>query len=399
MNRKILLLSSSVPPALNAVAAVVGHLARQFSRDEMILLGSSDEDAPAERWDAAWPAVEYIRDPSRSARRAKRFLRKLVFPALYRRGLRLARVHGCTDVLAVFPFEEHLLAGMLIARAHGGRFFPYLHNTYLEQRAGFFGWVARRLQPRLFAAAAHVFVMSDGMLDHYRKNYPDLEGRISPLYHPFDGDLPSGPPPPAGTPPHFVMLGSVNPSNEDAAARLFQAVLDLPGSRLTLVGKEGDDVRRRLALPGDRVGAIQVPRDQLMAQLQLADVLLLPHGLTGPWPAVEYQTMFPTKTIEYLFSGRPILAHTPPRCFVTDFLVRNDCAMVVDNPDSAALRRAAANLLADRGLRARLVANATRTAARFCAPSVAGHLRSVVASSAGGRENSTFGGGRREGAA
>ena len=390
MNSKILLLSSSVPPALNAVAAVVGHLARQFSRQEMVLLGSCDRDAPAETWEEAWPAIEYVRDISRTLPRGRRWARKLIFTALYRRGLRLAREHGCRDVVAVFPYEEHLLAGMLVARARRGRFFPYLHNTYLEQRSGLFGWVARRLQPRLFAAAAHIFVMSDGMLDHYRRNYPGLAGKVSALYHPFDGDLPVGSPPAARTPPHFIMLGSVNPSNEDAAARLFRAVLDLPGSQLTLIGRESGAVRRRLALPVDRVRCLQVSRDELMDQLRSADVLLLPHGLTGPWPAVEYHTMFPTKTIEYLFSGRPILAHVPRGCYITNFLVQNDCAAVVENPDSDALRQTARDLLYDDELRARLVANAARAAARFRAQSVAAHLRTVVSSCADPLDNAAF---------
>ncbi len=388
MTTKILLLSSSVPPALNAVAAVVGHLARQFSQDEMVLVGSSDDDAPAERWDAAWPAIEYVRDVSRRLPRARRWARKFFSPVLYRKGLKLARKYGCRDVLAVFPYEEHLLAGMLIARALGGRFFPYLHNTYLEQRSGLLGWAAQRLQPRLFTAAAHIFVMSDGMLDHYRRNYPGLERKISALYHPFDGDLPVGAPPPARTPPHFLMLGSVNPSNEDAAARLFRVVLDFPGSFLTLIGRESEAVRQRLALPIDRVRALQVSRDQLMDELRAADVLLLPHGLTGPWPEVEYRTMFPTKTIEYLFSGRPILAHVPQGCYITTFLVRNNCAVVVENADSVALRQAALDLLNNKELRARVVANAARTAARFRAINVATHLRSVVASCADPLSNS-----------
>lgn len=381
---KILVISSSVPPALNAVSAVVGHLARQFTRDEMVLVGSSDEDAPVESWDDEWPAIEYVKDYSRIIPRGRRWVRMLVFPTLFRRGLKCAAEHGCKAVLAVFPYEEHLLAGLLIARAIGARFFPYLHNTYLEQRSNFHGWLAKRLQPRFFAAAAHIFVMSDGMLEHYRESYPWLIHKLSALYHPFTGDPPRGSPPRAQFPPHFMMLGSVNPSNEDAATRLFRAVLDLPGSRLTLIGRESQAVRRRLALPDDRVRAMQVSRDQLMDYLRSADVLLLPHGLTGPWPEVEYQTMFPTKTIEYLFSGRPILAHMPRGCHITRFLVQNSCALVVEDADIDVLRIAIDKILNDDKLRTRLVVNAARVAERFRAGNVADHLRTIVSSCVAG---------------
>ena len=62
-----------------------------------------------------------------------------------------------------------------------------------------------------------------------------------------------------------------------------------------------------------------ISRDEVLARLGQADVLFLPHGLTGSWAAEEYRTIFPTKTIEYLISGRPILAHTPPDRFLTRF--------------------------------------------------------------------------------
>lgn len=381
MTTKILLLSSSVPPALNAVAAVVGHLARQFSRDEMVLVGSSDEDAPAERWDAAWPAIEYVRDVSRAAPRARRWLRKTSFPALLRTSLRVAREHRCGAVVAVFPYEEHLLAGLLVARKMRATYFPYLHNTYLDQRRGLERWVAARLQPRVFAAASHVFVMSDGMLEVFRQRYPELGSRVSPLYHPFSDPPTSKPPPAAGDPPHFVMLGSVNPSNEDAASRLFAVALAIPGGRLTIIGRNEESLTHRLGLPPDRVRLLRVSRDELLDRVREGDVLLLPHGLRGRWAPIEYQTMFPTKTIEYLFSGRPILAHTPKGCFLTRFLEQHECAVVVDEPDREALAAAAARLLHDHALRHQVVRGAERVAQRFHAPAVAADLRRAVAAS------------------
>ena len=378
MTTKILLLSSSVPPALNAVAAVVGHLARQFSRDEMVLVGSSDEDAPTERWEEGWPAIQYVKDLSRAAPRARRWLRKTSFPALVRTSLRVAREHRCGAVVAVFPYEEHLLAGLLVAQRTGATFFPYLHNTYFDQRRGLERWIAARIQPSVFAAASHVFVMSDGMLEVFRQRYPELEGRVSPLYHPFSDPAPSETPPAVGVPPHFVMLGSINPSNQDAASRLFAVALAIPGSRLTIIGRNEESLTRRLGLPPDRTRLLRVSRDELLERVREGDVLLLPHGLQGRWAPIEYQTMFPTKTIEYLFSGRPILAHTPKGCFLTRFLEQHECAVVVDEPDNGALTAALERLLKDNALRHQVVRRAQHVSQRFHAPAVAAHLRRVV---------------------
>jgi glycosyltransferase involved in cell wall biosynthesis len=115
-----------------------------------------------------------------------------------------------------------------------------------------------------------------------------------------------------------------------------------------------------------------------VAALALCDVMLLPHGFTGPYHPVEYETIFPTKTIEYLISGRPILAHTPPGAFLTRFLRDHDCALVVDTPDHAAVLAAVQRLLTDAPLRARLVRNALKAAEQFQVKRVVAEFREVL---------------------
>ena len=108
-------------------------------------------------------------------------------------------------------------------------------------------------------------------------------------------------------------------------------------------------------------------------------MVLLPHIFQYPAAAHdEYRTIFPTKTIEYLISGRPILAHSPADSFLTQFLKENDCALVVDEPDVGMLRAAIERLRSDNELRDRLVRNALRTARMFQAPHVAAEFRKWV---------------------
>lgn len=376
---KLLLLAGSVPPGVSAVASVVGNLARQFGRDEMVLLGPEERDAPPETWRDEWPRIFTHRRFCNQMRRGNRWFRKLAVPGLYRRTLGVARSQGCRSVMAVFPTEEHLLVGALVARRLGVPFYPYLHNTYLDQRAGFERWIARRLQPRVFARARHVFVISDGMLALFHRRYPELEGRCSALRHPFSAPVPpAAAPPPVGERPHFLMIGNLNASNEDAASRLFRVVARVPGSRLTVLGPHHPSVIERLGLRREGVRVDRVSRDVLLDEVRAADALLLPHGLDGRWSPVEYETMFPTKTIEYLFSGRPILAHTPPDCFLTRFLRSHGCAVVVDRADEEELEAAVRSICRDPSLRERVVRGAVATAAMFHAAGVAAHLREVL---------------------
>jgi hypothetical protein len=118
-----------------------------------------------------------------------------------------------------------------------------------------------------------------------------------------------------------------------------------------------------------------VSRDVLIARLREADIVGLPHGFQGSLPPEEYRTIFPTRTIEYLLCGRPILAHAPPNCYLTRFLKEHECALVVDQPSVPDLLVAIERLRTDAQLRSDLVRNALRAAAIFHAPRVAAELR------------------------
>jgi glycosyltransferase involved in cell wall biosynthesis len=144
---------------------------------------------------------------------------------------------------------------------------------------------------------------------------------------------------------------------------------------LSIYGANDPNHLRSIGLLRDGMQCATVSREELLRNLRAADVLLLPHGLTGSFSIEEYRTIFPTKTIEYLMSGRPILAHTLSDCFLTRFLRKHDCALIVDKPDVQALREALERLRTDYPLRRRLAENALKAARQFQAKDVAAELR------------------------
>jgi glycosyltransferase involved in cell wall biosynthesis len=376
----ILLISWTVPPAASGSAIIVGNLARQFNSDEMVLVGEKPPNAPTVRWSERWPAIHLLNSSNLDNRRGARWIRRLQFPWMLSRTVRLAKQFNCRKVVAVFPKEDHLLLGYLTALRTGAAFFPYFHNTYLDQRQGIEGAFARWLQPRVFQAATRVFVMSEGMVELYRERYPGV--RCSALVHSFNDAIPAFAPPPAPGPIlNFVFSGNVNESCRDAAVRLCDAVVQSRNTKLNLLSGTSRAYLARLGILRDEVRCEAVSRDDLLPRLREADVVLLPHGFNGSGAAAEYRTIFPTKTIEYLISGRPILAHAPPDCFLTKFLKRHDCALLVDNRDPNALRQAIERLRTDADLRAALVRNALQAARQFQADRVAAEFRRALGDS------------------
>jgi glycosyltransferase involved in cell wall biosynthesis len=374
---KVIVLCRNIPPAPTGASVVIGNLARQFRPHEMVIVGSYYVHTPPQQWSPEWPALKYAIVQLPNGWRGARWLRWIQFPLLLLRAGLTMLTEGCQAIIVVFPDEVFLLVAYLLARLTNKPVFPYLLNTYLENRPG--NRLARWLQPRIFRLATHVFVMSEGMRRLYQNNYPGLP--CSALVHSSNERIPEVDEivsPPMHEPIRLVMFGNVGPSNADAARRFAEMARSSPDLRLTVFSGTSRSYLKQLGLSGDNITVETVSYDVLMERLKQSDVILLPHGFSGPTADEEIVTIFPTRTIEALLSQRPILAHTPPNCFLSEFLRQHECARIVDEADVGALMRAVAELREDPELRVRLVRRALLAAEQFQAGTVAAHLRKVV---------------------
>ncbi len=376
---RILYVSRSVPPGASGSAVIAGNLAKQFTPREMVVVGAWFLQSPPVKWEGRWPKIIYASLHPPEHWRGGRVIRWAQFPYILLRIL-LAALR-CDVILATYPDEIYLMAAYFAAVLTGKPLYLYFHNTYLEHDRGnlFPAW----LQPRVFARARHVFVMSKGMQALYRRYYPQLS--CSPLVHSFNEDLPEAsqfdPAAPRNTPLMIALSGSVNASNDGAVAHMAQALKAMPQVRMTIYSKTGARYLEKLGVQGEQFRLTTVSRDVLLAELGKADIVFLPHGFGERETIEEVQTIFPTRTIEYLICGQPILAHAPADCFLADFLREHDCALLVTEPDAAALQQAVTRLQNDAALREKLVHNALKAAQQFHAPQVAARLREVLQTS------------------
>src|SRR5215470_11117436 len=96
---RILFLSMGVPPLVTGQTTVVTNLAAQFSRDEMIVAGEKPYAGPPFQWREDWPEIIYLIKSWPITRRGKRLRRRLSFPLLLFRCLRLARRYRCKYIV------------------------------------------------------------------------------------------------------------------------------------------------------------------------------------------------------------------------------------------------------------------------------------------------------------
>ena len=119
MPGKILYLSWSVPPDTSGSAIIALNLAKQFTRDEMLLAGEWPHCKPPVQWNPGWPELHYVQSVWPVTRRGVRFWRMLQFPFMIVKCLWLIRKHKVDRIVAVFPKGQFLFAGYLLARLSG----------------------------------------------------------------------------------------------------------------------------------------------------------------------------------------------------------------------------------------------------------------------------------------
>jgi glycosyltransferase involved in cell wall biosynthesis len=379
---RMLIVTPVVPPVPTAGAFVVKGLLSRFDPDEVVLAARRwDQNPPDQTHASSGHPIHFLGGEWQGPKRGKRFvawLKWLLLPGMSRRLVRLARAMQCGAVLGIFPDELSLCAGLRVARRLGVPFFPYFHNTYCENRRGLSRLLATWIQNRVFRHAQVVFVMSDGMREEWQSLYRHV--RFESLVHTFDEPIAAPPPLPAivGPTVRLGYLGLISEANLDALKRICQVVNSADHLSLNIYSGASDWQLEHNGLTGERIRHTQPSDAELLEALRSNDILILPHGLTGGLAEIEYRTIFPTRTIPYLLSGRPILAHSARGSFLSRWLRDNDCAELVEDPDPQALLSAIDRLSHDQPRREQLVQNALAAAEQFRADRVVGNMKEIV---------------------
>lgn len=377
---KILLITYSLPPTPTGSATVTGNLQMAALADEMAIAGAAPYPRVPRLSTPGRPVIEYISWRTASFRGAG-LLRLCQWPLSCLLAWFYMKKHRCDGIMAQYPNTEFLLMGYVLSILTGAKFFPYLHNSFADnvrRGAGAQRWYDI-LEKRVFKRASAVFVISDGLKQWYLEKY----GANCPLVvirHIFNEKKPSQTSAQAPVVRRYAMVGSVNPSNLSSAKKLIELVLASDADACVALSS-GTPVEylRQHGMLRDRVWQTpRLSRAELMAHLSNVDAVLLPHGHAGKLTEIEYRTIFPTKTIEYLISGRPILALCPDSSFLHAFLEENQCAWILDeaNPEDQEARLR--EFIRNPELRRKLVENALRAAGLFQAEEVIRQWRNAI---------------------
>ena len=381
---KILLVSWSTLPNKGGSSIIVENLARNFGKDELVVLGGKTffQNVNVNRR-ADSPKFEYFLSEMHIFGRGNRFFawfRKWRFKSLINKIKTIIKEEGIDYVIGVYPNPIYCHAACIAAKVLNIPFSSYFHNTYIENVA-ITDQNAANIQKEIFDQSDHIFVMSKGMQRFYEKKYK--YNKFIPLIHTYN-QLPkklkkSGLPGIEKSHYKLVAIGNFNESNMDATLRFAAAIRENPKYSLSLFTHVPKILLRKRGMDVTNINYEGfVNPDEVHLVLQNYDICVLTHGFTGGYGEIEYQTIFPTRTIPLLLSGKPIIAHSPKGSFLNDFIKENQCAELVDEPSSEAIIRGLDKITNDLSYQQALVEASKETAKKFYGPEVVKQLKAIL---------------------
>jgi hypothetical protein len=368
-------------PQTGGSSVIVENLAKNFKKQEMLVFGSASfmQQNNVNRAINGPKFIYFFSELSFFGRGARFFdwFRKLRFNSLIKSLRKTINEEGITHVIGVYPNAFYCLAACRAAKAEGIPFNSYFHNTYVENIA-ITEPKAIHIQEEVFENSQTVFVMSNGMQSFYEQKYK--LNKFVPLVHTFD-EFPTKSNKGTSKKEHYklVAIGNFNESNLDATKRFLNAIKGNPKYSLSVYTHVPKLLLQKRGIDTTQINYRgSVNPDQIHEVLQDYDICVLTHGFKGGYGEVEYQTIFPTRTIPFLLSGKPIFAHSPKSSFLNTFIKENKCAELVDEESVEGIMKGLENISNNLSYQNELVVNAEKAAKQFYGPSVAKLLVDVV---------------------
>ena len=390
MNGRMLVVSWTLFPWPTGSAVIVNNLASMFKSEDLLLVGEKCDFATDDKWPDTYPEIKYL-DSSMGISvlgYGKRYIKWLFINRITNKIHDIINENQIDRLLCIYPNDYYLYAAYKASVRAKIPFYVWFHNTYLENMTGIRQLLAHWIQGRILKYSSLNLAISEGLREFYGESYPQF--RFKTLNHGFK--LPSR------LPKHnssrkrprfsFVYTGNLNESCRDASIRLLKAILKDERNTLHIYSGTPMTVFEKFKISSRNSfhhGFVSL--EELSKVLGNYDVMLLPHGFEGGRSQVEYDTIFPTRTIPLLVSGKPILAHTPPQAFLTRFLKQHDCALIVDEKSEESIQLAIEKIKKDKALVSKIVGNAFKASKYFDVRNVYRSLIELLDEAVGDRQH------------
>jgi glycosyltransferase involved in cell wall biosynthesis len=373
--RRFLVVSGYFPPIVGGTSTVVRNLLAAFDPASFAVVAEAPSSLDG-RHNAPAPAGIRVRRVGlpRLIRRLPfftRFARRARFaltPLIRRAILRSARRLRAERLVALYPswpfllaaFQAHRITGIPLITYYMDVTDPHPSSHPLDLQA------IRHMEEVILKSASRRLVLSEIIAHDLRARYG-----LDSVVVPHSIDIPAmlqraaAAPPAIPVPGKEVLLvhtGVVEDLQQESLLRLARALHWHPDLNARLVistpTSKADLARRGFDLPC--VDIRNLDQEEVFALQRQAAIAVAVLPFQSRLTRLQ-MTAFPTKIVEYMLSGAPILIHAPPESYLVESARHHRYAMLVTEPSEKALAEAIRVMLADREMTRQLVANARAT--------------------------------------
>ncbi len=328
MKKRVLISSWAFPPVSSGSGYILYQLLRHFPQEELVAVHGISEPTAYQG-----QSLDVISSPVTMfgsyvwSRRMMRRLPAVYIPRIRRRIVKLARKYGVQRIYAHYPDGCFTVAAWQAAEELGLPLTVYLDVLWEESGVDSLA-LSRAFEHKVLQRADSRFAITEFAVEH-------LEGKhgvkVELLPHTTDtAELPEGLRPlPGNGPPVVHFAGNIHSRmNGDAVLRLARAAaIARTSPKLDMCTPSLPDELRKLG-----ISSRYVDQASLAVAQARSTVLFLPLAFEGPQPLMIRHN-FPTKAMDYLRSGRPILVHAPADSYLTWLARKEGFALVVDRPE------------------------------------------------------------------
>jgi glycosyltransferase involved in cell wall biosynthesis len=364
---KLTVVSRSFPPQVSGSAILLANLLKDYTGNVNAIAGcnrylKTDVDflSPCATGYLALPRLL----PSAYDRLTRR-LPRLICRTIRASILRVFKESKTDVVLGAFPSDDFLVAAFLAARDLGLPFYAHMHDLWLEQmpKGTVTARFAKQWEPSILRESSRVLCMTEAMQRHYETKY-GIKTYLLPHCVPDNGKfMPTEMRAAKMKTPTVLFVGAVlKEMNLDSLKTLANASELLPKQYRLLFCTSSDLVTlNRLGIQSSRLTVKYVSRAEVQRLQSEADVLVAP--LSHKDCAIdEVRTVFSTKLLEYLVSGRPIVVYAPEGSYHVESARKHGWGYVVTEDSPAALAAAIREVASNEDLAAELVRRALEEA-------------------------------------
>lgn len=380
---KLLVTSRSYPPVITGSSIIMYNLLTAYPGQFVSVCSSLYEAKKDPSFQIHAPRLQLSFKNDLLQRVFERFQSKLL-PFLKFRIKRFAKKHGCTHIFAVYPNGPLLVASYEVARDLGLPYYVHMHDLWEENlRKGHPNRrLAEKYEQQILEGAECVFCMTEVQEEHLNKKY-SIRTEILPHTVTQDAldQFPSGSELGSNQTKKVIYTGNISHlMNLDAFKQLVQAIDLLPDDYEFHIYTSWDEkVMKQYDIYHPRMKLGWAQKSEMNSILNSGDVLFLPLSFQNA-SMHEVNTVYATKTLDYLTSGTPILAYSPPTSYHSQHAMEHGWAHVVDRSEPKALAEAIETLCNNAEVASQVVNQARVEAERRSASKHASRLHQLIES-------------------